>query len=330
MGGRRYATTPALTADQVIKDLPVDADGVLLTRSSAGAAGVAQTTQPKVLIVPPTSISAAGVIFTRNVEGYTLGSFQLTGTFVGTMLVEMSDDSTDGNDGTWNTQTFKRGNSTGDSSSLTSADYAAIGCACRWIRFRVSAYTSGTFTVSALFESGAYVANAAVSASGSTAEDSPASGNPVAVAYEARNTNKTAMSTTADMVRPIATMIGVAINKPHSIPELEWSSVAGASGIVNTTTAVQLKAAAGSGLRNYIKSMQISHDLLGGVTELAIRDGAAGTIIWRTKLQTPAKEDVQIVFEDPIKSTANTLLEVVTLTAVTGGVYVNVQGYAAP
>ena len=36
-------------------------------------------------------------------------------------------------------------------------------------------------------------------------------------------------------------------------------------------------------------------------------------------------------FPSPLKSTANTLLEVVTLTAsVTGGVYFNAQGYIAP
>ena len=38
-----------------------------------------------------------------------------------------------------------------------------------------------------------------------------------------------------------------------------------------------------------------------------------------------------IEFSNPLKSTAATLLEVVTLTAsVTGGVYVNAQGYIAP
>lgn len=110
----------------------------------------------------------------------------------------------------------------------------------------------------------------------------------------------------------------------------DWNYASGASGIVNTTTAVTIKAAAGSGIRNYITSLQISTDTLGASTEFAIRDGAGGTVLWRGKLLTTALPTVTIPFESPLKGTANTLLEVVTLTAVTGGVYVNAQGFTAP
>lgn len=105
-----------------------------------------------------------------------------------------------------------------------------------------------------------------------------------------------------------------------------WMASAPASGIVNTTTAVTLKAAAGAGIRSIINSCELSHDALSGVTELAIRDGAGGTVLWRAKLQTPAVDSATYVFMSPIVSTANTLLEVVTLTGVTGGVYFNCQG----
>lgn len=123
---------------------------------------------------------------------------------------------------------------------------------------------------------------------------------------------------------------GALVQKPYAIPEQEWSYAAAASGIVNTTVAVTIKAAAASGLRNYITGLQIAADALGAATELAIRDGAAGTVLWRGKLQTAAMPLMQIEFPIPLKSTAATLLEVVTLTAVTGGVYVNAQGYVAP
>lgn len=109
-----------------------------------------------------------------------------------------------------------------------------------------------------------------------------------------------------------------------------WQFAAGASGIVNTTTAATLKAAAGASVRNYLTSLQISHDALGGVTELVIRDGAAGTVIWRGKLQVTAAELPTIVFTNPLFGTANTLLEVAALTAVTGGIYINAQGFVAP
>lgn len=106
-----------------------------------------------------------------------------------------------------------------------------------------------------------------------------------------------------------------------------WSSAAGVAGIVNTTTAVTVKAAAGASVRNYIDSIQLQTATLGGATEIAIRDGAAGTVLWRSQLQTTALPLININFVPPLKGTANTLVEVVTLTAVTGGVYANLQGH---
>lgn len=115
----------------------------------------------------------------------------------------------------------------------------------------------------------------------------------------------------------------------YKVPQSEWFAAAPASGIVNTTTAVTIAAAAGAGLRNYVSGLQISTDTLGVTTELAIRDGAGGTVIWRMKLGTTMLPALDIAFPTPLKSSVNTLLEVVTLTAsVTGGVYVNAQGFA--
>ena len=108
-----------------------------------------------------------------------------------------------------------------------------------------------------------------------------------------------------------------------------WNYAAASGGIVNTATAVTVKAAAGASVRNYVMSMQCAHDTLGAATELAIRDGAAGTVLWRGRLQTVATDSsgATVNFEPPLRGTANTLTEIVTLTAVTGGVYCNLQGY---
>lgn len=109
-----------------------------------------------------------------------------------------------------------------------------------------------------------------------------------------------------------------------------WNYAAASGGIVNTTTAVTIKAAAGASVRNYLKTLTISHDALGAATEIAIRDGAAGTVLWRGRLQTAATDSAAgsvIQFDPPLKGTANTLMEIVTLTAVTGGVYVNATGF---
>lgn len=114
------------------------------------------------------------------------------------------------------------------------------------------------------------------------------------------------------------------------LPANRWSFAAATGGIVNTTTAVTIKAAAGAAVRNYLNSCQIDHDALGAVTELVFRDGASGTVIARKKLQVTAVEGGQVTFTTPLRGTANTLMEVATLTAVTGGVFVNCQGYQGP
>jgi len=107
----------------------------------------------------------------------------------------------------------------------------------------------------------------------------------------------------------------------------EWNYAAAASGIANTTTAVTIKAAVAA-MRNYITRIQIAHDALTTGGEFVIRDGAAGTVLFRTPLQTTAQELRDIAFDPPLRGTAGTLLEVATLTASgAGGVYVNVQGF---
>lgn len=163
------------------------------------------------------------------------------------------------------------------------------------------------------------------------AEDAAATSNSaIGIALEARSTQKASMSASGDVVRAQGTLDGKQVVIPGAIPELTWSYAAAATGIVNTAVAVTIKAAAGAGIRNYLSTLTIDHDALGAATELAIRDGAAGTVLWRGKLQTAAVEGTLVTFDPPLRGSANTLLEVVTLTAVTGGVYVNATGHTAP
>lgn len=125
---------------------------------------------------------------------------------------------------------------------------------------------------------------------------------------------------------------GVVAQKPYGLPANDWNYAAVAGGISNTTTAVTIKVAAGAGLKNYITGCQLASTALGVATEIAIRDGAAGTVIWR--LMVPAAGilgGLNIDFPVPLRGTAATLTEFVTLTAsVTGSVYVNCSGYVAP
>lgn len=128
------------------------------------------------------------------------------------------------------------------------------------------------------------------------------------------------------------TSAGALVSKPYAEAARDWNYAAAASGIVNTTTAVTVKAAGAAGIRNYVTGIQVMAEALGTATELAVRDGAGGTVLWRTKIGTGGLTDgLSISFPSPLKGTAATLLEVVTLTASgTGAVYVNLQGYEAP
>jgi hypothetical protein len=112
-----------------------------------------------------------------------------------------------------------------------------------------------------------------------------------------------------------------------------WSYAAAASGILNTPTAVTIKAAPADALmRNYVTDVQIMAEALGTATEVAIRDGAGGTVLWRTKVATTGlAQGLSINFQQPLQGSRGNLLEVVTLSAsTTGAVYFNAQGYVAP
>lgn len=164
---------------------------------------------------------------------------------------------------------------------------------------------------------------------GQGASGAAIAGNPVRVAGRGVSANYAV--TTGQAADLAATLQGILVTRPWNIPESDWSYAAAAGGILNTTTAVTIKAAAAAGIRNYLTSITLMAEALGAATEVAIRDGAAGTVLWRTKIPTGGLPTTTITFANPLKGTAATLMEVVTLTAsVTGAVYVNAQGYIAP
>ena len=201
-----------------------------------------------------------------------------------------------------------------------------------FFRARVSTYGSGTVSVVGTL-SKVPVAQLGLTfiGGGLSFEGGGVGTNPVAVGLEGRTSSKTSV-TNSTLVRPISTLDGRQVIRLNSIPENEWVYAAASGGIANTTTAVTLVAAQAAGIRNYLTNLQLSSDALGAATEIAIRDGAGGTVLWRGKIGIAAIAGVSTIqFSDPLKSTAATLLEVVTLSAsVTGSVYVNAQGYIAP
>lgn len=105
-----------------------------------------------------------------------------------------------------------------------------------------------------------------------------------------------------------------------------WSYAAPVSGITNSTAGVTIKAAV-AGKRNYITSCQFSTETLSAQTQFVIRDGADGTVLYRIRFATNAIAPNSQLFLVPLRSSVNTLLEIATLSAVTGAVYINCQGF---
>lgn len=117
------------------------------------------------------------------------------------------------------------------------------------------------------------------------------------------------------------------INQPNALAINRWNYAGIAGGIVSSAAEFTIANAAGVGLRNYVSSFNIGHDLLSAAVEFVIRDGSAGTILYRAKLQANANEDSRYVPINPIRGTANTAVIGQILVAVTGGVYINSSGF---
>ncbi len=273
----------------------------------------------------------ATVLFTTSMLNYESITVQVTSAGTScTIIYEASEDGV-----TWQVVSGLTASSVGASANTTTSTALTILQFPRkasFFRARVSTYGSGTVSVVGTLSKVPVAHLGLVFIGGSAASEGGGGGtNPIAIGLECRTSSKTSVSN-ATLVRPIATVDGRQIVRLDAIPENEWSYVAASGGITNTTTAVSLAAGAGSGVRNYITSLQISSDTLGTATELVIRDGVGGTVLWRTKIGTVGTGGIRnIRFSTPLRGSSNTLLEAACVTATgTGSIYLNAQGYKAP
>ena len=271
------------------------------------------------------------VLFTTSMLNYESITVQVTSAGTScTVTYETSDDNSN-----WISTSGLSFTNTGSSAlATTSSAVGGIQFTRKglYFRARVSAYGSGTVTaIGTLSKAPAVQQGLMYIGGGLSFEGGGAGTNPIAIAAEARTSSKTSVSN-ATLVRPIATVDGRQIVRLDSIPENEWSYVAASGGITNTTTAVDIAAGAGSGIRNYITSLQVSSDPLGTATEVVIRDGVGGAVLWRAKIGTAGTVGIQdIRFHPPLRGSSNTLVEAACVTATgTGSIYINAQGYKAP
>lgn len=110
-----------------------------------------------------------------------------------------------------------------------------------------------------------------------------------------------------------------------TIPDVatNWTYAALSGGITNTT-GVTFKTAA-SAARNYVRSIQVIN-VAAVASDIMIRDGAAGTVLWRVKLPASMTLPFAVTFENPLRGSTSTLLEVAMGTTGTE-TYFNAQGY---
>jgi len=294
--------------------------------SSSNPLPVAQTDG---LSVSGTATSAE-VLFTTSMLNYESITVQVTS--AGTSCTITYEGSEDGV--SWQATSGLSVSNSGATANTTTSTTAIILQFPRkalYFRARVSTYGSGTVTVTGTLSKTPVMQIAAIYVAGGAAAEGGGTANPIAIGAEARTSSKTSVAN-ATLVRPIATTDGRQIVRLDSIPENEWSHVAASGGITNTTAAVSIAGGAGSGVRNYITSLQVSSDTLGTATEVVIQDGVAGAILWRAKIGTAGTVGIQnIRFHPPLRGSTNTLLQAACVTKTgTGSIYINAQGYIAP
>jgi hypothetical protein len=269
--------------------------------------------------------------------GYQSAEIQITAQGTGaTFAFQCSSDNT-----TWSSCNAMSPGSTG-SSGVSQSSTGVVGQWCmpvyaRYQRVYMSGYGSGTITIVGYQRSKSNCGGLAININsqatlvanvqGQNAQGGSPS-NPLATGVEARTSAPTA-TTNAQQTRVVGTVYGSPVVLPYSIPELTWQYAAAASGIVNTTTAVSMVSGGGASVRNYVTGCAVQTATLGGATELVIQDSTP-TVLFRTQLQTTALPITHIPFPVPLRPALNTAIQAATLTAVTGGVYVNCQGYTAP
>lgn len=98
---------------------------------------------------------------------------------------------------------------------------------------------------------------------------------------------------------------------------------AGVTGGITDTADVAAKAAAGASVRNYVSAIQYLNTAA-VASEIVIKDGS--TVIWRGYAPASMLTPATVVFPVPLKSTANTAINVAMVTTATA-TRVSVQGF---
>ncbi len=155
-----------------------------------------------------------------------------------------------------------------------------------------------------------------VLAQGPDDHNAAAGPRPVVGGAEARTTEQTAVGS-GTVTRLQADILGKMIVRPHCIPEQQIGGVASTTGTSDTTVI----AAQGAGIRLYVTAISIANSSATDVI-VEVKDGT--TVIWRTA--APQKGGSNLRFDPPLRLTANTALNMASLTAAST-IYFSANGY---
>jgi hypothetical protein len=106
------------------------------------------------------------------------------------------------------------------------------------------------------------------------------------------------------------------------VTSLDWTATGDVQNGALTDT---MKTAAGVDLYNTLNWLTISAGTIGAAATLSVKDGASGTVKWQLRIQT-AGVTHHFLFNPPISSTANTLLEIATTDPTSGAIYWSAGG----
>lgn len=207
---------------------------------------------------------------------------------------------------------------------LVGSGYVYPGAGMRQ-RMRITALTSGTLIARVMCSQRPMMRVAAL-AQGPVAPNTAPGGSVgiVRVGVVARTSNLAAQ-TSGVLTDPTATAIGVPVEKPFSIPELDWLYAAASGGITDTAN-YQVIAAQATGIRNYVTRLNCKNASASVATEFVVKDGTT-TVMDREHLG--AGDRVAVSFPTPLRGSAATAVNIAAIT--TGAqIYCNIGGYGAP
>ena len=247
-----------------------------------------------------------GTVLQLDTTGFQTVSVQLTGTWAATVQFEGSNDGS-----TWYTVHGWWHSLAANSqiNQMTGNGAVSIPAISRFVRLRVSAYTSGTVVASVVLRStGSFlpwnipsVSIGQIAALTLAAEDAAQITTPVPTGGIVRTALPPSTIVASDCIRTTYSRSGQTITKENALGDLDFA----VSTTVTTSTQTAIRAAQGTDIRQSVTSVTFQNTNATATT-LTIQDGSTTLVTF----SVPASMTLpsQLSFPTPLRGTANTAL----------------------